>query len=130
MNVNLCWSYLYIRIPRRTLLMALSLLLQQCHAYLVHLTCSDLICSKQHAASLCCSYLAFSQGALLKSKWYSHTLVLIQFQLGHSLSLLLFTPLRVFYSSVSRWSFTGVWVTASLKSPGLFSVFCLILIML
>ena len=31
---------------------------------------------------------------------------------------------RVFYISVSRWFFTGVWVTASLlKSSGLFSVF-------
>ena len=31
---------------------------------------------------------------------------------------------RVFHISVSWWSFTGVWVTASLlKSPGLFSVF-------
>ena len=29
-----------------------------------------------------------------------------------------------FYSGVSSWSFTGVWVTASLrKSPGIFSVF-------
>ena len=32
--------------------------------------------------------------------------------------------IRVFHISVSRWSFTGVWVRASLlKSPGLFSVF-------
>ena len=32
--------------------------------------------------------------------------------------------LRVFHISVSWWSFTGVWVTASLlKSPGLLSVF-------
>ena len=31
---------------------------------------------------------------------------------------------RVFHISVSRWSFTEVWVTSSLlKSPGLFSVF-------
>ena len=31
---------------------------------------------------------------------------------------------RVFHNSVSWWSFTGVWTTASLlKSPGLFSVF-------
>ena len=39
--------------------------------------------------------------------------------------------IRVFHISVSWWSFTGDWVTASLlKSPGLFSVFCLSLIML
>ena len=32
--------------------------------------------------------------------------------------------IRVFHINVSWWSFTGVWVTASLlKSPGLFSVF-------
>ena len=31
---------------------------------------------------------------------------------------------RIFHINVSWWSFTGVWVTASLlKSPGLFSVF-------
>ena len=37
----------------------------------------------------------------------------------------------VFYTSVSWWSFTGVWMTASLfKSPGLFSVFRSILAML
>ena len=39
--------------------------------------------------------------------------------------------LRVFYTSISWWSFTGVWVTASLlKSTGLFSVFWPILAML
>ena len=31
--------------------------------------------------------------------------------------------IRIFHISISRWSFTGVWVTASLlKSPGLFSI--------
>ena len=39
--------------------------------------------------------------------------------------------LSVFHISLSWWSFTGVWVTASLlKSPGLFSVFWLFTIML
>ena len=38
--------------------------------------------------------------------------------------LLLLLLIRVFHISVSWWSFTGYWVTASLlKSPGLFSVF-------
>ena len=38
--------------------------------------------------------------------------------------LLLLLLIRVFHISVSWWSFTGVWVAASLlKSPGLFSVF-------
>ena len=42
-----------------------------------------------------------------------------------------FTLMRVFLTSVSWWFLTGVCVTASLlKSPGLFSVFWLILIML
>ena len=46
------------------------------------------------------------------------------------LSLLLLL-IRVFHISVSWWSFTGDWVTASLfKSPGLFSVFCPFSIML
>ena len=35
-----------------------------------------------------------------------------------------YSPIRAFHISVSRWFFTGVWVTASLlKSPGLFLVF-------
>ena len=47
------------------------------------------------------------------------------------LLLLLFTSLRVFQTSVSWWFLTGVWVTTSLlKSPGLFSVFCPMLIKL
>ena len=41
-----------------------------------------------------------------------------------------FTPLKVFHASVCRWFFTGVWVSVSLlMSPGLFSVFWLILTM-
>ena len=39
--------------------------------------------------------------------------------------------IRAFHISVRRWSFTGVWVTASLlKCPGLFLVFWPFLIML
>ena len=39
-------------------------------------------------------------------------------------SCLLFYSLRVFHISVSRWAFTGVWVTTSFfKSLGIFSVF-------
>ena len=35
-----------------------------------------------------------------------------------------YSLIRTFRISISRWFFTGVWVTASLlKSPGLFSVF-------
>ena len=35
-----------------------------------------------------------------------------------------YSHIRVFHISVSRWFFTGVWVTANLlKSPGLVSVF-------
>ena len=39
--------------------------------------------------------------------------------------------LRGFHTSISRWSFTGVWVTANpFKSPGLISVFWTIIIRL
>ena len=42
-----------------------------------------------------------------------------------------YSLIRAFHISVSRWFFTGVWVTAHLlKSPGLFSVFWLFSIML
>ena len=45
--------------------------------------------------------------------------------------IIIITPLRVFPTSISWWFSTGVWVTASfLKSPGLFSEFWPILIML
>ena len=44
--------------------------------------------------------------------------------------LLLFYSMRDFHTSGSWWSFTGVLVTASLKSPGLFSAFWPILKML
>ena len=48
-----------------------------------------------------------------------------------SIGIIVTCMLRVFCSSVSCWSFTGVWVIASLfRSPGFFSVFWLILIML
>ena len=58
----------------------------------------------------------------------SHTHTYIQ---THVLSLFLVSFLRVFHISVSWWFFAGVWVTANLlKSPGLFSVFWLIWIML
>ena len=51
-----------------------------------------------------------------------------QSQLAQSLlsssTAFIICSLRVFHISFSWWSFTGVWVTASLlKSPGLFSVF-------
>ena len=42
------------------------------------------MCSKQHAESLCCSHLAFSQGVSLEAKWCNHTLV------QHSLEEFLF----------------------------------------
>ena len=42
-----------------------------------------------------------------------------------------FTLLRIFHNSVSWWFFTRIWVTVSLlKSPGLFSVFWVILVKL
>ena len=42
--------------------------------------------------------------------------------------LLLFYFMREFHTSIRLWSFTGVWETANLlKSPGMFSVFWLML---
>ena len=47
------------------------------------------------------------------------------------LLLFFFSLLRVFHTIVSWWFFTEIWVTASpLKSPGIFSVFWPILVML
>ena len=40
------------------------------------------IYSKHHITSVCRSYLAFSPGILLKSKWYTPTVVLTLIQLG------------------------------------------------
>ena len=37
---------------------------------------------KQHAASLCNSYPAFSPGVSVESMWCSHTIVLTQLQFG------------------------------------------------
>ena len=43
------------------------------------------------------------------------------------LSLIIIITMLVFYNSISCWSFTEVWVTASfLKSPRLFLEYCLI----
>ena len=40
------------------------------------------ICSKQHAATLCSSHLAFSPSVSLESEWCNHTVVLTRLQLG------------------------------------------------
>ena len=85
------------------------------------------ICWKSHATFLCSSHLAFfPQSVPLVSKGCNSTVEMTQSQLG-----------RTLYQSscqctILLWQFfTGVLVTASLlKSPGLFSVFWLILIML
>ena len=69
--------------------------------------------------SLSFRFILWSAGT---AKW---TILQILFFCCWLLWGLVFWPgLRVFHISVSRWSFTGVWVTTSLlKSPGLFSVF-------
>ena len=71
---------------------------------------------------------------------YCFSIIIIQYYIVLLLSLLLlfsiilfyyyyynyyhYSLIRAFHISVSRWFFTGVWVTASLlKSPGLFLVF-------
>ena len=87
-----------MRVHRKISLMSSSLLLQQglaCLEWFVRWEVSDRtttvlygtasrICSKQHAASLCSSYLVFSPSILLKSKWCNHTVVLTQLQFGRS----------------------------------------------
>ena len=45
------------------------------------------ICSKQHAASLFSARLVFSLGTLLKSRWFSHIVVLTRLQLRRILGL-------------------------------------------
>ena len=41
-----------------------------------------MICSKQHAVSLCGSHLVFSKNFFLESKWCNHTVVLTWLQFG------------------------------------------------
>ena len=89
-----------VLVHKRMSLMSASLFLQQCPVYLVHLiwmvcemgikwpysccflSAASKICSKQHAASLCNSYLAFSLVFLSESRWYIHTVVQMWLQLG------------------------------------------------
>ena len=91
-----------VGIHRRTLLMSLFLLLEQCPAYLVHLTwifvrwaisghtttvlwsAASRICSKQHTTS----YQAFLANVSIESIWWNHTVVLTQLQLGRILFIL------------------------------------------
>ena len=66
--------------------------------------------------------------------FFSHSFSFILWSAGTAkstiLQILFFFLLWVFYTSVSWWFSSGVWVTASLlKSPGLFSVFWSILAM-
>ena len=60
------------------------------------------------------SYIHFFE--CIKQNWYGHHHYYDFYYYYHAF--------KIFHISVSWWSFTGVWVTASLlKSPGLFSVF-------
>ena len=83
-------------------LMSSSLLLQQYPACLIWIVCviggkwshscfllgaSSGICSRQQAASLCSSHLAFSLRVTLTSKWCSHTVALTRLQLGRIFGL-------------------------------------------
>ena len=63
----------------------------------------------------------------LPSLWYDWFFIIIIINI---IIIIICSHLRVFHTSISWWSFTGVWVTTSLlKSPGLFSVFWQIFIM-
>ena len=62
--------------------------------------------------------------------FFSHSFSFILWSAGTAKSIILhyyyyyYSLIRAFHISVSRWFFTGVWVTANLlKSPGLFLVF-------
>ena len=86
----------YVGVQRSTSLMSLSLLLQQCPARLVHLTCIVFMmggrwpyswcfvgccrqdCSRLLATFLCSCHLASSSAVLLASKWCIHTAVSIR----------------------------------------------------
>ena len=59
------------------------------------------------------------------ARFFRFLSILLSAQPGQqSPPFVLFYSLQDFYTSVSSWTFTGVWVTASpFKSPGLFSVF-------
>ena len=76
-----------------------------------------------HVQVLSCEMLVISRLNRPKSCFPSHfcfLVIVILLSIVLSVSFLI----RVFHISVSWWSFTGVWVTASLlKSPGLFSEF-------
>ena len=62
-------------------------------------------------------YFVVSQGNKVHNSATSFVIIII-------IIIILINPLSVFHVSVSWWSFTGVWVKASLhKSSGLFSVF-------
>ena len=88
-------------------------------------------------AELCINHLLVCLNFLHISQWITlptqSCLVLYSFcaNLLHSLIMWLLLLIRVSHISVSWWSFTGDWVTASLlKSPGLISVFWPFTIML
>ena len=71
----------------------------------------------------------------VSSRVWTHVAVSISYDDNHYTTgnnfIIIIFSLRVFHISFSWWSFTGVWVTASLlKSPGLFSVFWQFTIML
>ena len=69
------------------------------------------------------SFLVFWQGPGICQSFRS-----LSFSL--CIIIIIIYSFRVFHISVSWWSFTGFWVTASLlRSPGLFSVFWPFLIM-
>ena len=90
--------YPCVRVHRRILLTSTSLIIQQGPTYLLHLTLmvskwcgyttavlrtvASRICSRQNAAFLCSSHVAFYQHVFFASMWCIHLVMWIQPQLG------------------------------------------------
>ena len=92
--------------------------------------CIRLLCDWSFRFCHCIIYICYFVESYLFSLWYDWFLLFCAAIWRDSVSLFLarfilsLLLIKVFHISVSWWSFTGDWVTASLlKSPGLFSVF-------
>ena len=95
------------------------------------------VCMSKSHRSLCVSFSRTGAGLCIFHLFvwsninFLHVLLLLLLSLLLLLLLLLFYSLRTFQTSVNWWFFTGDWVTVyHLTSPGLFSIFLTILIML
>ena len=130
-----CWMYVRagrpafarpcVGIHKSTSLMSSSLLLQQCPACLVRLTWIDFVIGGRWPYSWCLVGCCCQDPQQVL--WIIYIYIYYYYYYYHYYYYLI----RAFHICVSRWFFTGVWVTANLlKSPGLFFVFWPFTIML